>query len=122
MKERRQFTRILFSTPAQLEYEQQQYHCELLDISLHGALITKDEQFNIPKNSRATLTFTLPDSTINIEMMVHVCHIEDDHLGLKCRYIDLDSISHLKRLIELNLADEALLHRELSQLIHLPEN
>lgn len=45
-----------------------------------------------------------------------VVHCEDGHLGFRCDHIDLDSISHLKRLVELNLSDEALLERELSEL------
>ncbi|MCG8610315.1 MAG: hypothetical protein MI864_07240, partial [Pseudomonadales bacterium] len=40
------------------------------------------------------------------------------------KYIDLDSITHLKRLIELNVGDPSLIERELSALIdahaHLP--
>jgi len=32
------------------------------------------------------------------------------------QHIDLDSISHLRRLVELNLGDEALLERELAAL------
>ena len=47
-----------------------------------------------------------------------VSHIKANHIGLKCHYIDIDSITHLKRLIELNLADDELLHRELAMLIH----
>ena len=39
-----------------------------------------------------------------------------DHLGFVCRHIDLDSISHLRRLVELNLGDESLLERELAAL------
>jgi hypothetical protein len=32
---------------------------------------------------------------------------------LKCNFIDVDSISHLKRMVELNLGDASLLNREL---------
>jgi len=39
-------------------------------------------------------------------------------LGLSCREIDLDSITHLRRLVALNLGDEALLDRELGLLAH----
>jgi len=49
---------------------------------------------------------------------VVIRHIEENHIGLKCHSIDIDSITHLKRLVELNLADETLLHRELETLIH----
>jgi hypothetical protein len=40
----------------------------------------------------------------------------DDLLGFVCRHIDLESISHLRRLVELNLGDESLLERELAAL------
>ena len=39
-----------------------------------------------------------------------------DLVGMVCRHIDVDSISHLRRLVELNLGDEALLERELAAL------
>ena len=110
MENRRQFSRILFSTAAQLEFAGESYPCKLLDVSLHGALITKCAAFSGTKNSEATLRFTLPQSDIEIKMEVFICHIEGHH-------IDINSITYLKRLVELNLADEQLLHRELASLI-----
>ena len=118
MQNRRQFSRIMFSTAAQLETASSQYTCTLLDISLHGALITKSDAFTGNKNDEAILRFTLPQSDIEIKMPVVIRHIEENHIGLKCHNIDIDSITHLKRLVELNLADETLLHRELETLIY----
>jgi hypothetical protein len=46
-----------------------------------------------------------------------VAHIEDDRVGVSCSHIDLDSAAHLRRLVELNLGDEAQLHRELQALM-----
>ena len=43
--------------------------------------------------------------------------LKDHHLGLFCHHIDIDSITHLRRLIELNLGDETLLQRELAELL-----
>ncbi|VAX04921.1 hypothetical protein MNBD_GAMMA20-584, partial [hydrothermal vent metagenome] len=43
-------------------------------------------------------------------------HSENDHIGFRCEHIDLESISHLRRLVELNLGDAKLLDRELSAL------
>ncbi|MGX1113731.1 MULTISPECIES: PilZ domain-containing protein [unclassified Pseudoalteromonas] len=121
MNERRQFSRVLFSCPATLCIDEYKYQCQLLDLSLHGALITKSDSFLVPIHSKAVLSFTLPDSTVEIKMQVELCHVEQQHAGLICEHIDIDSISHLKRLIELNLGDEGLLHRELAHLIHMPE-
>jgi len=50
-------------------------------------------------------------------MSCEVAHIEGDHIGLLCRSIDLDSITHLRHLIELNLGDAALLEREFKALV-----
>jgi len=118
MQNRRQFSRVLFSTTAQLDFDNHEYPCKLLDVSLHGALITNCDAFIGNKDSQAVLCFTLPQSDIEIKMEVVICHIEADHIGLKCHHIDIDSITYLKRLIELNLADDELLHRELAMLIH----
>ena len=42
---------------------------------------------------------------------------EGGKIGLQCESIDLDSITHLRRLVELNAGDPALLDRELSSLL-----
>ena len=118
MQNRRQFSRVLFSTTALLCFDDHKYPCKLLDVSLLGALITICDAFIGNQNSQAALRFSLPQSDIEIKMEVVICHIEADHIGLKCHHIDIDSITYLKRLIELNLADDELLHRELAMLIH----
>ena len=121
MDNRRKYTRVLFSTPATLLLNEQQYNCELLDISLNGVLISHPNGLKADKHQSAELAFTLPDSQVNIVMAVEVSHIEPLHFGLHCTHIGIDSITHLKRLVELNLGDDALLHRELDRLIHTPE-
>ncbi|GAA59547.1 hypothetical protein P20652_1410 [Pseudoalteromonas sp. BSi20652] len=118
MQNRRQFSRVLFSTDAEVIFNDHQYPCKLIDVSLHGALITKCDAFRGTTNTNATLRFMLPQSEIEIKMEVLVCYVEADHIGLKCHHIDINSITYLKRLIELNLSDDELLHRELAMLIH----
>jgi hypothetical protein len=49
-------------------------------------------------------------------MEVVLTRAQPQSLGFVCRHIDLDSISHLRRLVELNLGDEQLLERELAAL------
>jgi hypothetical protein len=49
-------------------------------------------------------------------MDVSVAHVEDQHIGFRCEHIDLDSITHLRRLVELNVGDTDILYRELSAL------
>ena len=49
-------------------------------------------------------------------MVTLIAHYEDGVLGLHCKDIDTDSITHLRRLIELNLDNPELLERKLSAL------
>ena len=46
-----------------------------------------------------------------------VVHRAAARLGMRCTSIDLESVGHLRRMVELNLGDEELLHRELAALI-----
>ncbi len=52
-----------------------------------------------------------------IRMEISLAWARDGLLGFECQHIDLDSISHLRRLVELNLGDEELLERELALLV-----
>lgn len=45
-----------------------------------------------------------------------VAQRQSRRLGFQCNRIDLESMSQLKRLVELNLGNEALLERELTEL------
>jgi hypothetical protein len=45
-----------------------------------------------------------------------VVHSQQDSLGLRCEKIDIESASHLRRLLELNMGDAELLSRELDEL------
>jgi hypothetical protein len=62
-----------------------------------------------------------PEATI--VMAVSVAHQGAGRIGLDCTHIDIESAQHLRRLVELNLGDDALLHRELAALIeaHSPD-
>ncbi|WP_440055468.1 PilZ domain-containing protein [Pseudoalteromonas sp. T1lg65] len=116
MNERRRFSRVLYSNHAIFMASSGDYQCEIIDLSLNGALLTLPDGYIPLKNDPASLKFSLPDSDIEINMEVEVRHVEDGHLGVHCRQIDIESVTHLKRLIELNLGDDDLLNRELEQL------
>jgi hypothetical protein len=45
-----------------------------------------------------------------------VAHLEGSNVGLKCEHIDLNSLTLLRRLLELNTGDTDLMDRELSHL------
>ncbi len=118
-QERRRFSRIPFHISAELIMtEGQSLVVEVADLSLHGVLIEKPDTWYAPKGTEFTLALTLENSATKLDMSVAVAHIDEDFIGFECKNIDLDSISHLKRLIELNLGNSEILNRELSALIH----
>lgn len=119
MENRRQFTRVLFSINAILEVEQKNYPVTIHDISLNGALITMPSVDNSLKGKLGLLHFDLADGESIVEMHVAIVHEVNEELGLQCNAIDIDSVTHLRRLVELNLGDESQLHKELSQLSRL---
>lgn len=116
-EQRRHFSRIPFHGNAHLLIGVDEWPCEVLDLSLKGALISIDTALpDSPPDERCLLELQLADGVV-VRMEGDIVHREASHLGLACRDIDLDSITHLRRLLELNLGDAALLQREFSALV-----
>ncbi|MDR0736359.1 MAG: PilZ domain-containing protein [Zoogloeaceae bacterium] len=123
---RRRFARIHFNTPACLTFPlqgaRQEYPAEVLDFSLKGALVQTAAPVDLAPGTSCTLALRLDDmgddETLEsgIRMRAEVARVSGREIGLACVEIDLDSITHLRRLIELNLGDETLLSRELEHL------
>lgn len=113
---RRQFSRIQFQTEARLSLPQGECGVEVLDLSLKGALVRAERRLDGSVGSKGTLIIRLDEMGTVIHMEITVSHQAGKDFGLACREIDLDSITHLRRLVELNLGDEQLLERELSHL------
>ncbi len=118
MKNRRQFTRVLCSSKAKLIVGEHQFDAKIHDISLNGAMLSLDCRGLTLTRQLGLLSFRLDNTDIDIEMNVAVVHQEEHELGLQCNGIDINSVSLLRRLIELNLGDDEQLHKELSQLTH----
>jgi hypothetical protein len=115
--ERRRFSRIAFHRPAQLDVGSARATCEVLDLSLRGALVEAPAGFAAGAGQRCTLVVRLDAGVAEIRMEGEIVHRAGTQVGLRCVEIDLDSIMHLRRLVELNLGDEEALHRELSALV-----
>jgi len=113
---RRQFSRILFRSEAQLFSPTLQISVSVIDLSLKGALVQPIDPVYIEVGTPCTLKIHLNEHETLIRMESTVVHHEGRRFGLACREIDLESLTHLRRLVELNLGDESLLHRELTAL------
>lgn len=115
--ERRQYSRIAFHTPARLILDDGDIDVVVLDISLKGALIDLPAGKSVAPGASGTLHVILTEMEDRISMSVRVAHHIDSRAGLLCLALDLDSVTHLRRLVELNLGDPELLERELSALV-----
>ncbi|MCL2076690.1 MAG: PilZ domain-containing protein [Betaproteobacteria bacterium] len=126
---RRRFSRIHFSTLAELSIgDEVCIAVKVLDLSLRGALV-KTAGAPLPDFALGAasslaidlgeeLTEGIPDEYPEggILMNTVISHIHDDVIGLRCVEIDLDSLTNLRRIVEFNLGDEAMLSRELENL------
>ncbi len=115
-QERRRFTRVLFDAPVTLNAGNSSYKTKLIDISLKGALVIRPMDWNPAIDQQVILTVSLDESGTTIQMWTRTAHLEEGQIGFVCNRIDMESITHLRRLMELNVGDSDLLERELEAL------
>ncbi|MDX9665352.1 PilZ domain-containing protein [Pseudomonas sp. P5_152] len=113
---RRRFRRIAFDARTELSQGNHRWPVKLLDLSLKGLLVQRPDPWLGDRNRIFSVDIHLSEET-EIRMDVQLTHEEHDQLGFVCRYISLESVSSLRRLIELNLGDPQELERELGALI-----
>jgi hypothetical protein len=116
--ERRQFSRVNFDVDAELITTQEHLSVQVLDLSLKGALLRLPDHCVVVLGTPCLLKVMLADKESRISMAGEVTHVEGDHAGVLCRSIDIESITHLRRLIEINLGDASLVERELGAMIN----
>ncbi|RIJ06511.1 PilZ domain-containing protein [Pseudomonas sp. 91RF] len=116
--ERRRFKRIAFDARTELSQGEYIWPVKLIDLSLKGLLIERPEPWLGDDTQDFNVDIHLSDDT-DIQMDVQLAHDDHGQLGFQCRHISLESIQRLRRLIELNLGDEAELERELGALMEL---
>ena len=116
--ERRHFKRIAFDAPAELSQGDRKWPVNLLDVSLKGVLIESPECWDGDRDQLFHLQIDL-DKNAKVSMQAQLRHKEDTQLGFVWVHIDLASMEHLRRLIELNLADRTELQHEFLKLIEV---
>jgi len=113
--ERRQYQRIPFIAEVVLEYNNQRWSCNLIDISLKGMLIEPPADVSADLQGDYMIELVLGEDAA-IKMQANISHTSDAHWGLKWSNIDLEGLTHLRRLLELNMVDSNELNRELAEL------
>lgn len=115
--ERRHFARIGFDAPAQLATAHERFEVKVIDLSFKGALVRLPAHARLAPGTLCGLSVALTETGASITMSTEIAHVEGDHIGLLSRGIDIDSMTHLRRLIEFHLGDPAMLQRELKALV-----
>ncbi|WP_059021474.1 PilZ domain-containing protein [Vibrio coralliirubri] len=119
MVERRQFSRVIYQVPTEISQGHVNVSGSVQDLSLHGLLIQCNESKQLSHDVPVQVRFKLENSDINIQLEATIVSTINTSMRLRIEHLDIDSISHLKRLVELNVGDDELLYREIEHLTDL---
>ena len=118
MRNQRHFSRIQFDVHTHIIVHEKTYKTELLDISLKGALLAFEEEAPLLKvGDTCTLNIHLPSSSINLVFEAKLVHLHEETYGIKFIREEIETFTHLRRLIELNLGDGDQVTNELHFLL-----
>ena len=111
--ERRRFTRISFDAKTELKSGDDTFHVSLVDVSFNGILVKSDTPLALEIGNEVEATIHLLGNDVAIRTPATLAHKREQEYGFLIENLDIDSLTLLRRLVELNLGDEALLEREL---------
>ncbi|HEY7772233.1 MAG TPA: PilZ domain-containing protein [Marinagarivorans sp.] len=115
-EDRRQYSRVVFDAKVSINQGDHSFVTELVDISLNGLLVKTPAQYHLRSDMPCRVRILLSQE-VQIAMQVALVHSGDQALGFHCTSIDMDSITHLRRLIETNLEDPNASERVLAELV-----
>ncbi len=111
--ENRKFNRIQFKTQGYIRLDGKDYPFTLINISLKGILLHNDNAI-FQTGKTYDLRIKLLSSNVEIKTSATLIHIEGNEKGFFFKKIDLDSMIHLRRLLELNGTDDKEMEKEFS--------
>ncbi|AIW13141.1 PilZ domain-containing protein [Vibrio tubiashii] len=121
MIERRRFSRIVYQAQATLTQESTEVTALVCDLSLHGLLATSEQSDQLDTDKQVDVEFSLAGSDVTIQLVGNIVGLNNNVIRVSIDHIDIESIGHLKRLVELNVGDDDLLHRDIEHLSDLGE-
>jgi len=114
MAERRKFSRVRFIADVEIAIDGQHFPGELIDISLNGALFRANGRIDLVPGDVCELRFYLPASDVTLDFNAQLVHDHQRQYGFRFISEDVETMTHLRRLIELNVGDSELVTHELS--------
>jgi len=117
MSDKRRFNRVNFVTEACIQTSSGLSAVQVVDISIKGVKVI-DSNDSIPSDAENLfIVITLGDGVATIGLDCRVAFHREQEWGLEVTSMDLDSATHLRRLLEFNLGDKALVERDLEALL-----
>ena len=110
----RHFRRIPFEAEVTLESDQRSWSGELLDVAMKGAMVGTEKPLPLALGAKCNLCITLPGTPISLVFQSELVHSEETHYGFKFISENLETLTHLRKLIELNTGDAEATRSELS--------
>ncbi len=120
MPDKRNYARVQFVENAQVNCAGAVIDCRVLDIALKGVLLQFPPE-SVPQltsDQEVTIIIALEGRDLFLEFQAYATHFNDSTIGFRFTSMDSDSITHLRRLLELNSGDPEEIYRELSYMIN----
>ncbi|MDH5764492.1 MAG: PilZ domain-containing protein [Gammaproteobacteria bacterium] len=114
-QEKRNYKRIPFIAEVLLTREGQILKSMILDISLKGMLLDAPDDSVVDAGAVYKVELVLGED-VSIRMEASIVRQDSYLWGMQWENIDIESLSHLRRLLELNLNDADEMHREIAEL------
>jgi hypothetical protein len=110
----RHFRRIPFEAEVTLKIEQQTCTGQLLDVALKGAMVGTAAPLPFAIGTKCSLGIALPGTPISLDFQAELIHKEEQRYGFKFISENLETLTHLRKLIELNTGDAEATRSELT--------
>ena len=112
----RHYSRVPFDARVTLRVRNRELTVHLVDIALKGALVESTDAHALAIHDPCRLELALAHGDEAITMVGRIAHLKGSHVGVECLEIDINSLTLLRRLIELNTGNAEQTHQELSHL------
>ena len=115
MEEKRKFTRVICNMTASVQIDNLMIvEAKNLNISLEGAFFELADYCVFQKGDKWQLEFILPNSDISLQFKTEVIHSTEKMVGVKFDNIDIDTMNHLRCLMEGRPSNPEQVERELA--------
>ncbi|MCM2265479.1 MAG: PilZ domain-containing protein [Desulfuromonadales bacterium] len=111
--DKRHFRRIPFEAEMLVAVGDRIWSCQLLDLALKGVLLESPAALPLAQGTVANLSLPLPGSEIVLDFEAELVHREENRLGFKFLHENLETLTHLRTLLELNTGDPEGVRSEL---------